>query len=170
MTEAEVQELSEPSVDGADEFEGIGHEKGIHYGALPVDLEEDQANDFRPTISGDMVKKPAKHFCPSKSPSLSKSKDKGKEKDKSNKKEKSNKKRHHKHPHTQKNSNVERVNEASKGDNTPKKVNKAGVTQLDTEQEQRGVHLVEDDDSVPPPDPVAETFTHLPRVGGRHPV
>lgn len=107
MTEVELQELSNPYVDGANKFERIGHEKGIQQGALPDDLEEDQSSNFSFMTSGDMVKQLAKHVRTSKSPtsfgSKDKSNDKGKEKDKSKGKEKTKKNRHHKHPQTKKN-------------------------------------------------------------------
>lgn len=88
MIKIELQELSEPSIDSVDEFDSIGHDKGIQVSPLPNDLEEDTNSGFCLLSFGDMVKQSTKHprSCShsSKSPS---SKDKSKDKSKDTSKE-----------------------------------------------------------------------------------
>lgn len=46
ITKVKLQELPEPSIDGADESESIRHKKRMQQGAHLDDLEEDQSSDF----------------------------------------------------------------------------------------------------------------------------
>lgn len=151
--------MSEPLIDGADKFKSPGHEKGMQQCTLPEDLEEDLTSGYRPASAGDMVKPPTKlpHPSKSKSPRSLKSKDKYKDKVKDMSKDKGkSKNKTHKLPWTE-------------GDDTGDGDDNMETTRDDTEHGQDDAHLVHEDNTVPP-DPSAEHFTHIPKVGGEAPV
>lgn len=86
MTIEELQELSKPSIDGAEGFESIGHKKGIQNGDLLDDIEVDMNSQWQPSNDGTMIKDPATCLLshPSKSfSSKDNPKDKPTDKDKS---------------------------------------------------------------------------------------
>lgn len=61
MTVEELQVLSEPSVEGADDFDSPGYEKGMRLGVLPDDIDEDTDSGWQPSSKGLMVKDAVKH-------------------------------------------------------------------------------------------------------------
>lgn len=74
MIVEELQELSEPLVNGAEYFESVGHEKGMQLGELPNDIAEDVNSRWQSSSECMMVKDPVKCPC---SHSLSKDQSRG---------------------------------------------------------------------------------------------
>lgn len=52
MTFEELQELSKPFIDGSEEFESYGHEKGMQSDEFLEDVEEHVNSDWQPSNNG----------------------------------------------------------------------------------------------------------------------
>lgn len=185
MTIEELQDLSKASIEGADEFDSTGYEKGMRLAELPDDIDDDVKSGYLLSSEGLIVKEATKwagSHTSSKDHSKGQSQPKkpkqkiGSGKEKFADKDKGKKKKYRKIDHTGEGdtsttadgaeADVEEADVALE-ENTGNVAEQEQVVGREQEGEQNVEHITLSDEHEDPPH-VAYPFIHMPWVAGTY--